>query len=141
MANKGLTLNLDIPFNAPLEKVWQALIDPELVQQYFFGTRLETTWEVGKPIFWRGEWEGTAYEDKGTVLAFDPPRMLKYNYWSSFSGTPDVPENYADITYALRAENGQTILTIIQEGIENEEKLAHSEQNWRNLLAEMAKML
>lgn len=134
-------MNLHVPFNAPVEKVWDALVNPERVKQYFFGTQLETSWEVGAPIYWRGVWDGHAYEDKGTVLAFDPPRMLKYNYWSSFSGTPDIPENYADVTYSLRTENGQTILNVIQEGIENEEKLAHSEQNWRNLLGEMAKML
>ena len=32
------------------------------------GTNMQTTWEVGSPITWKGEWKGSAYEDKGTVL-------------------------------------------------------------------------
>ena len=52
----------------------EAIIDPVKVKQYFFGTDLVTNWEVGKPIFFRGEWEGQAYEDKGTVLQFEPKK-------------------------------------------------------------------
>lgn len=39
---------------APLNKVWDAIIKPELVKQYFFGTELVTTWKIGSPIFFRG---------------------------------------------------------------------------------------
>lgn len=44
--------------NAPLEKVWKALTEPEIVKQYFFGTDLVTDWKVGSPIIFQGEWEG-----------------------------------------------------------------------------------
>lgn len=30
---------------APLEKVWDALINPEMVRHYFFGSNQKTTWE------------------------------------------------------------------------------------------------
>ena len=38
---------------APIEKVWEALINPELVKQYFFGSNQETDWSVGvgSPFF------------------------------------------------------------------------------------------
>lgn len=57
---------------APIEKVWEALINPKLVKQYFFGSNQETDWNVGSKILWTGEYEGTTYVDKGIVLEFLP---------------------------------------------------------------------
>ena len=139
--NDKITLKKEFTFNAPLEKVWDALTKPEQVKQYFFGTDLVTTWNVGDPIFWRGVWDGVAYEDKGHVLAFEPLKRLKYNYWSSFSGTEDIPENYADIEYTVAEKDGQTTLTITQTGIESEEKREHSEQNWSGVMGELEQFL
>lgn len=139
--SKGITLKSQFIIKAPLEKVWEALTNPELVKQYFFGTKLETSWKVGDPIFWRGSWEGTAYEDKGTVLEYEPLKHLKYNYWSSFSGSPDSPDNYLDISYQVEDAKGGTLLTIIQEGLKSEEKREHSEQSWKGMMVEMEKML
>ncbi|MCB0821037.1 MAG: SRPBCC domain-containing protein, partial [Bacteroidetes bacterium] len=48
-----------LPFK--VEEVWQALINPDLVKKYFFGTILETSWLPGTPIIFRGEWEGQSY--------------------------------------------------------------------------------
>jgi uncharacterized protein YndB with AHSA1/START domain len=137
----ALTLETSVSVAAPADKVWAALTTPELVKQYFFGTQLVTDWKVGSPIYFRGEWEGQTYEDKGTVLEFDPLRRLRYNYWSSMSGTADKPENYANITYAVREEDGKSIVTITQDNIENEEKRAHSEQTWQMVMGDMKKLL
>jgi uncharacterized protein YndB with AHSA1/START domain len=134
-------LSSEFHINAPLEKVWDALTNPVIIKQYFFGTDLVTSWKVGEPILWRGAWEGVSYEDKGAVLEFEPLKRLKYNYWSSMSGTADVPENYADITYEVEAENGATRLIITQTGLESEEKKAQSEQNWKGMMAEMEALL
>ncbi len=137
----ALTLEFSISIAAPADKVWAALTTPELVKQYFFGTQLVTDWKVGSPVYFRGEWEGTPYEDKGMVLEFDPPKHLAYNYLSSWSGLEDVPENYANITYSVRESGGATFVTITQDNLENEEKRAHSEQNWQMVMQAMKEML
>jgi uncharacterized protein YndB with AHSA1/START domain len=130
-----------LEFNAPKSKVWAALTQPEIVKQYFFGTNLMTDWKVGSKILWTGEWEGKAYEDRGTVLAYNPESNLKYDYFSSFSGLPDVPENYQPITYELREKNGITELTIIQENCRTEEVRAHSESNWKSVMGGMKELV
>ena len=137
----ALTLEFSISIAAPTDKVWAALTTPELVKQYFFGTQLVTDWKVGSPVYFRGEWEGKSYEDKGTVLEFDPHRRLRYNYWSSMSGETDIPENYANISYTVREAGGTSTVTITQDNIENEEKRAHSEQNWQMVMQAMKEML
>jgi len=139
--NLSLALKTSLIINAPVSEVWDALTNPAIVEQYFFGTKLVTTWEMGSPIFFRGEWEGVAYEDKGTVFTFENEKYLKYNYWSSFSNTEDIPANYAHIEYFVEAVEGGTQVTATQDNLKDEAALAHSEQNWQMLLGEMRKLL
>lgn len=128
-----LTSKTNVTFNEPIEKVWNGLTDPELVKQYFFGTNLKSNWKVGEPITFSGEWEGHAYEDGGIILEIDPPRLLKYTYWSSMAGTENKPENYNNITYELSEAGGVTTLIITQDGVKSQEAMEHSEQNWTSV--------
>jgi len=128
-----LTLKTTITFDEPIAKVWKGLTDPRIVKQYFFGTNLKSDWKVGSRITFSGEWEGKTYEDGGIILEIDPPKLLKYTYWSSMSGTEDRPENYNNITYDLDEKDEVTTLIITQEGVKNQEALEHSEQNWKSV--------
>ncbi len=42
-------------------KVWDALVTPETIKQYMFGTNVVSGWREGGPIVWKGEWQGKAY--------------------------------------------------------------------------------
>jgi uncharacterized protein YndB with AHSA1/START domain len=130
-----------IVISASREKVWDALTKPEIVKQYFFGTAMETTWDVDSPIFFRGEWEGKAYEDKGTVLEYVPLESLAYNYWSAFSGLEDEPDLYQIIRFDLSNENEGTKLTITQSNVSTEEIANHSANNWNMVFEGMKKLL
>lgn len=85
--------------NAPLEIVWEALTNPAIVKQYFFGSELVTDWKVGNPIVFQGEWEGQKYKDKGEVLEYEHNKKLSYSYLSNWSGKEDLPENYLWVSY------------------------------------------
>lgn len=128
--NKGFTAKKTITIHAPLADVWQGLTDPAEVKKYFFGSDLHTSWEVGNPLRFTGEWDGKTYEDKGTVLKFEANKMLQYDYWSSWSGKADAPENYQIITYRVKAKGDSTLLTITQSNIPTLETKIHSTQNW-----------
>ncbi|MDN3547199.1 SRPBCC family protein [Mucilaginibacter aquaedulcis] len=136
-----LTLTTELKFKAPASKVWQGLTDPEMVKAYFFGTNLQSSWRVGEPIVFSGEWDGKKYEDHGKILEIDPGWFLKYTYWSSMSGTEDKPENYATITYSLDENDGITTLIITQDNIKDEEAKHHSEQNWQGVFDGLRKMI
>jgi uncharacterized protein YndB with AHSA1/START domain len=136
-----LTLHTSISINAPKSKVWMALIDPEQVKKYFFGTILKSDWKVGSAITFSGEWEGKPYMDKGTILQIETEKILKYSYWSSFSGTEDKPENYANIVYSLEEKNGETVFSILQDGIKTKEARDHPEQNWKMVMNNLKELL
>ena len=127
--------------HAPRERVWQALTDPVLVKQYFFGTNLETTWKLGSPLTFRGEWEGKAYEDRGTVQSFEPGRSLSYTYWSSFSGKPDTPETRQLVRYDLSEEGGGVRLTVTQSNVDTQERADHSAKNWETVFGGLKKLV
>ncbi|HEX5429985.1 MAG TPA: SRPBCC domain-containing protein [Patescibacteria group bacterium] len=127
--------------NAPIEKVWQTLTDPELVKQWLFGTEMSVSeWAVGGKISYKGVWEGKTYEDKGEILELVPEQKLASTYWSGMSGLPDVPENYQKVSYILSEANDGTKLTIIQEGNPTEESAKHSESNWNTVLESFKKL-
>jgi uncharacterized protein YndB with AHSA1/START domain len=137
----NITGKASITIHASTDKVWDALTKPELIKKYFFGTDTKTDWQVGHPITFSGEYEGKKYQDKGTVLDFNPKKMLRYKYWSSMSGIEDKPENYVPVTYELEEKNGNTILTVTQENIPSEEMKEHSLENWNKVLEGLKKML
>jgi uncharacterized protein YndB with AHSA1/START domain len=137
----NFTAKIQRTIHAPVSKVWEGLTQPEVVKQYFFGTALVTSWQPGSPIYFRGEWDGKPYEDKGTVLKFEPGKMLQYDYLSSWSDLEDRPENYQIITYRVKKKGENTILTIVQSKIDTLEKKVHSVQNWAALIQELKKLI
>ena len=137
----AITGNVSIDIDAPKSKVWDALTNPEQIKKYLFGTQTSSDWKVGSPITFRGEWEGKAYEDKGTILQIEPEKILKYSYWSSMSNTKDEPDNYQIMTYVLESAGVKTRLSILQESCPSEEARKHSESNWKYVLETMKAML
>jgi uncharacterized protein YndB with AHSA1/START domain len=119
--------------NASPDKVWEALTNPLIVKQYFFNSDLVTDWVVGEAIFWRGNFDGKSYEDKGKVLEYEHNAHLSYSYLSSWSGKPDLEENYLRVSYQVEALAEGTRLTITQSNY-SEEHRAHSEENWAQVV-------
>jgi uncharacterized protein YndB with AHSA1/START domain len=140
MKNK-FTAKAKVFIQAPVNKVWEALTKPQIIKRYFFGTDTETDWQPGSPISFRGEWNGKSYRDEGTILENIEFKKISYSYWSSLSGTENLPENYLTITYLLNEEENGTILEIAQENIRDEHSCEHSENNWKMVLANMKNLL
>jgi uncharacterized protein YndB with AHSA1/START domain len=119
-----------IEIEARIAAVWKALVDPEMIKKYLFGTEATSDWKVGSAITYKGIWQGKSYEDKGTILELVPNQLLKSTYWSGMSGLEDKAENYSTVTYSLLEKNGKTILVVTQDNNPTKESAAHSESNW-----------
>jgi len=59
----GHVARAEVIVKAHQTDVWDALTDPEQVRSWMVGTTLTTDWQVGSPITWQGEMDGTPYED------------------------------------------------------------------------------
>ena len=139
--NKNLNIEVNVTIHADISVVWDALVNPDVIREYFFGTEAVSSWEVGEPIMFRGIWEGKSYEDKGIILKNETEKEFQYTYWSSMSGTTDAPDNYATITYKVQSKGKETLLTVIQTGFASEEQKEHSKQNWTMVLENIKSIL
>ncbi len=129
--------------HAPLKKVWDALVDPEKIKQYMFGTDVISDWKKGSSIIWKGEWKGKAYEDKGEILQIDKGKRLQYSHYSALSGKPDLPENYHIVTITLsefELHIGVEV-ELTQDNNNTEDEQKHSEENWNMMLEGLKKFL
>lgn len=139
--NKNLIARASISINAPSAQVWDALVNPQAIKQYMFGTNVVSDWREGSPIVWKGEWQGKSYEDKGVILQFKPGRTIRYSHFSPLSGLPDKPENYHTVTIDLLGEGNQTHVSLAQNNNATEKERADSEKNWGIMLAGLKKFV
>ncbi len=139
--DKGFVAEASTTINAPVARVWGALIDPAMIKQYLFGTDVVSEWKPGSSIVFRGEWQGKTYEDKGVILKMEPQRLLQYTHWSNLSGLPDTAENYHTVTIELDAQGTQTRVSLSQDNNPTEQARDHSEKNWETVLAGLTQLL
>src|SRR4030095_4549726 len=115
MDNK-LFINNTITIDASPSKVWDAITNPEQTKKYMFGCETVSDWKVGSPLLWKGNYEGKdMLFVQGTILDIPPEKRLSYTAIDPNNAIiPDVPENYLTVTYELKEENGQTVLSVSQ---------------------------
>jgi uncharacterized protein YndB with AHSA1/START domain len=138
---EDLIARASVTVDAPRARVWDALVNPAAIKQYMFGTQVETDWREGSPISWKGEWQGKAYEDKGTILKLEQGKRLQYSHFSPLSGLPEKPENYHTVTIELADEAGKTRVALSQDNNPDEQAREHSKHMWEVMLAELKKFL
>ena len=136
-----LTTATSTTIRAPIQEVWQALTTPDLIERWFFGVQTETDWRPGSPIVHRGAWQGQRYEDKGTIVRVEPPELLVHTHWSDLSGTPDSPEHYQEVTWALKRRDGATELIVSERNLPSPEAKELSEQSWETVLGNLKSLL
>ena len=125
---KDLVARAALTIRAPAERVWSALVNPEAIKQYMFGTTMTSEWKEGSHIVWKGEWEGKSYEDRGEIRRLIPTKTLQYTHFSPLSGVPDRPENYHTVTIELSADGNNTRVSLSQDNNATEQERAHSEK-------------
>jgi uncharacterized protein YndB with AHSA1/START domain len=139
--NRGSIARASVSVNAPIAKVWEALTNPEVIEQYMFGTKVISDWKERSQITWKGEWQGRKYEDRGVILKLKPERLIQYGHFSPLSGLPDAPENYHTVTIELSNLRTHTLVSLSQDNNPTEEARQHSEKMWKTMLATLKKTL
>lgn len=96
------------------ERVWKAITDGDETARYYYGTRVDSTWEPGAPLSY-------AYPDgsiaaTGTVLEFDAPSRLRMSFHARWDPALEA-EGPVEMAWVLEAEGGATRLTITTSGL------------------------
>src|ERR1039458_4831942 len=100
MDNKLIVTN-SIRINAPIAKVWDALVNPQQTKKYMYNCETVSDWKVGSTLLWRGSYNGSPEMVfvKGTILDIQSEKFLAYTTFDPNSKKlPDIPENYLTVT-------------------------------------------
>jgi uncharacterized protein YndB with AHSA1/START domain len=130
-----------IRIHAPRDKVWEAITRPEIVKRYFYNADLKADWRKGGEVVYGGVYEGTAYEDRATILEYE----------EGFEIVMDFKEKYGTVSFNLRDMNEPALFNLVggpetevivtQEGNRNENERQQSEHSWSEVLHKMKKLL
>jgi uncharacterized protein YndB with AHSA1/START domain len=92
------------------EKLWAALTDAELMQQYWFGCHCESDWRPGSP--WKLVFDDGRVADSGEILEADPPRLLVIKWKNDWS--PEFSaEGYSRCVMEIEPAGEAVKLTIV----------------------------
>ncbi len=111
----SLIIKNSITINAGVDKVWDALVNPDQTKKYMFGCETVSDWKVGSSLLWKGNYEGKEMVFvKGHIKELKKEELLVYTVIDPNSTIEDIPENYLTVTYDLKGEKDQTVLTVTQ---------------------------
>ena len=109
------TMVSSVVIAATPEQIWHAITDPEQTAQWYFGTRVRSTWEPGSPIEYVDD-DGDV-QLTGEVVEVVPQQKLVHTFKAVWS--PDIAEDPAS-TYEFRIEpmgEALTRVTVEHSGI------------------------
>jgi uncharacterized protein YndB with AHSA1/START domain len=100
-------LKRTLEIDAPANEVWRVLTTPELVREwaaaYLDGISIRTSWREGEKVTWKAP--NGATRACGTVAAFQPDRLLKFDY-------PDDPRGPFSEVFQIASCERKTVLHV-----------------------------
>ena len=140
--NKELNVQVSTLIKASKADVWDALVNPETIKKYMFGTKVVSNWKKGGKIIWNGVWNGKPYQDHGVILDVEPEKLLRYSHYSPLSGLPDNPLNYHTLIYELSdSDDSQVLVSLSQDNNEGKKDAEHSKIMWQKMLEDLKELL
>jgi uncharacterized protein YndB with AHSA1/START domain len=134
-----LVSGAEITINAPIETVWHAITNSKIALMP--GTTVESSWDVGDPITFEGEFNGQPFKDFGEITDKDEGKAVAFSHWSK---TPERPEDYHVVRYELDDKVDATRVKLTQTNVGSHPDVdaktkAEFDKNWQMMLAHLKK--
>lgn len=132
-------ITVQYKINAPAEKVWKALTDKNEMKSWYFDIQ-DFALEIGKEFNFFEPGGENKYHHQGEILEIIPNQKLKHT-WSY----PDFSALKTIVTWELLPEDGQTLVKLTHENIENFKDLGDGfsrdnfTQGWNTILGQSLK--
>jgi uncharacterized protein YndB with AHSA1/START domain len=122
-----------------VEKLWQALREPEFTRRYWFGTTQESAWEPGSP--WCIKFADGRVADSGEVVEIEPRKRLVLR-WRHEIQPELTEEGYSRLTYHIE-EMGTTVkLSVLHEMDRKDSKFIKAvSSGWPMILSSLKSLL
>jgi uncharacterized protein YndB with AHSA1/START domain len=120
------------------EKIFEALTDEKMSEQYWVGNRVVSDWKIGAPFALKLKRDDK--EVTGKVLEFDPPRRLAYSFHAAHVGMENEPPSR--VTFELEPQRDQVKLTVVHDNFEPGSKAFESvSRGWPLVLSSLKSYL
>lgn len=138
--NEDHTVRKTIRIEADVDRVWEAITNPEITRKYFFNCEAISDWEVGSRLDFQTKVEGVdTVVVSGIITAIEPNSLLEHScYIPEFDHDPS---NHTKVTYKFESEEGATVISVSQGPFEDEEKRNHTNFSWDTVLSGLKKVL
>lgn len=129
----------EVYVNAPPERVWQAITDPEMTRRYYYGTLVKSDWKPGSPL--RYDYPDGTLAAEGKVLEVDRPNRLVTTFSAVWDDTvKDDPP--ARVTWELTPAGKQsTRLSVVFDDFPSENATYRSVQGGLSVILSGLKTL
>lgn len=127
---------IDREFSHPAEKIWRALTQPHLVEEWLMKNDIKPA--VGHRFNLKGEWGGVLDCE---VLAAEPHRLLSYRW--DFAHDDPAYDLKSVVTFTLTPTETGTRLRVEQAGFRPDQKQAHrgAQAGWPQFLEKLDAVL
>ncbi len=111
------------------EKLWEAIVSPEVTEKYFFHTRVKSDFQPGDTIEYemKDEEGKRVVPVKGSIIESDPPRKLVHSFRHNFGDAGDAEYSEASrVTYEIEPYGELVKLTLIHDEFGEDKKTYES---------------
>lgn len=136
MSERDDLARASVSIAASPDVVWRALVNPTTVPRLMPVTEVVVPWGPGAAFVWRFDLKGETREVSGTVLRFEPGRVLEYDYADPFA----VGSSHR-VTVELAVEGPGTRVSIAHDANRGAAAHAHAEGGWRLALNNLKAMV
>lgn len=133
----GPTHTVEIEIQTSRAELWQALTDPQLTRQYWYGALNHSTWKPGAR--WTSESaEGELFLD-GEIVEIDPPLRLVHTFHVVHE--PEAAaESPSTLTLEISAMGDACVLRATHENV-GPATMEYITGGWEHILAGLKRML
>ena len=116
------------------EKLWDALVNPEITRNYFFNFTVDSDWQVGSEIQYTNESGEVMLQ--GEILECNASHRLVYSF-RGFEIEPGVREPYSKVTFELEeiSENATKLTVVHDEFPEKNKTFENVGNGWPTILS------
>lgn len=124
------------------ERVWDALTNGDVTEQYFFGSRVESGWKEGSRITYS---RGGEVTDWGEILKCEPQKELSFTWTNKWDN--EEREEPTIATFTLKELDGTVKLTLRHENlmekdyVEEEDTFVGYNNGWPAILSNLKTLL
>ena len=106
----------EIYIRSTADQVWQAIVDPDLTQRYYYGGRVESRWHVGAPYHYVGS--AGEIDIEGHILEIEPQKRLVTTFEPKWF--PQTTQEPSKLTWVIDDLQTLSLLKLTHENIDDE---------------------